>query len=187
MSDLTVAFASPAEAQSCFRALLTAFGAPGQAVPMGETLIPPSGLSTAAAATLLTLADTTTPISVAAPESVREWIRFHIGAPLVTPDKSSFYFTATRPPLATLQQGSEVAPEASTTLLLDVPTLQSGVRCRIAGPGLPAPLEVRLPLDRAFVVEWQMQQRIFPRGVDVILCAESTLIALPRSLRIEEI
>ena len=42
----------------------------------------------------------------------------------------------------------------------------------------------RLPLDADFIAEWRAQSRTAPRGVDIILCAGTTIIGLPRSLTI---
>ena len=41
-----------------------------------------------------------------------------------------------------------------------------------------------LPAD--FVAVWQRNHALFPRGVDLILCAGTPLAALPRSVSIEE-
>jgi len=41
-----------------------------------------------------------------------------------------------------------------------------------------------LPAD--FAAVWQRNHALYPRGVDIILCAGTTLTALPRSVSIEE-
>jgi alpha-D-ribose 1-methylphosphonate 5-triphosphate synthase subunit PhnH len=79
------------------------------------------------------------------------------------------------------------APEASATLIVQVAALDRGHRYRLRGPGLrtPAILSVDgLPDD--FVDNWQRNHALFPRGIDLILCAGGTLAALPRSVAIEE-
>jgi alpha-D-ribose 1-methylphosphonate 5-triphosphate synthase subunit PhnH len=55
------------------------------------------------------------------------------------------------------------------------------------GPGLEAPAVIApqgLPAD--FVAQWEANHRIFPRGVDLLLCAGGAFCALPRSVRIGE-
>ena len=37
-----------------------------------------------------------------------------------------------------------------------------------------------------FAAIWQRNHRLFPRGIDLILCAGNTLTALPRSIAIKE-
>jgi alpha-D-ribose 1-methylphosphonate 5-triphosphate synthase subunit PhnH len=82
-----MAFADPAfESQAAFRAILRAIASPGAIEPCGRGLKPPSPLSPAAAAAILTLADFETPLWIA--PSLAEWgeaaayLKFHTGAPL---------------------------------------------------------------------------------------------------------
>jgi alpha-D-ribose 1-methylphosphonate 5-triphosphate synthase subunit PhnH len=42
-----------------------------------------------------------------------------------------------------------------------------------------------LPGD--FVARWAANHALFPRGVDLVLCAGERLAALPRSVAIEEV
>ena len=73
-----------------------------------------------------------------------------------------------------------------THRLLDF-LLAAGARFTLRGPGLQtsAPLTVTgLPAD--FAARWAANHAQFPRGVDLILCAGNTLLALPRSLTIED-
>ena len=44
-----------------------------------------------------------------------------------------------------------------------------------------------LPLTAAFMTDWRQQAHTTPRGVDVILCHETRIMGLPRSLTIEEV
>ena len=187
MTRLEPGFASPLAAQACFRALLTAFGTPGRIVALPCVVEPPAGLSPAAAAVLLTLADPATGVALPAQAAARDWLAFHTGAPRAAPADAAFCVAAERPDLASLRQGSEEVPEDGATLILDVPALDAGRRCRLAGPGLAAPVMVDLPVDGAFVSEWRAQMRRAPCGIDVLLCAGHRVMALPRSLSIEEI
>jgi alpha-D-ribose 1-methylphosphonate 5-triphosphate synthase subunit PhnH len=182
-ADLTPGFASPLQAQSCFRAVLAAFATPGTAVTLPVALTPPPGLSPAAAAVLLTLADAQT--SVALPDSARNWLTFHTGARLAAPAQADFVAAAARPPLATLRQGSDISPEDGATLILDLPSF-AGASYRLSGPGLREPVRVTLPLNGAFLPEWRAQTRSAPRGVDILICVDTAVLALPRSLHIEE-
>jgi len=186
MNNLTPGFTSPLEAQACFRAILGAFSSPGTAVELPAALTPPPGLSIAAAAALLTLADATTPIAQPDAEAARNWLVFHTGARVVPPAEAMFCVARQRPALAALPQGTDEAPEDGATLILDCDGLVGEASFRLSGPGLEHPITVHLPLDAAFLQEWRAQALAAPRGVDVLLCAGASLLALPRSLTIEE-
>jgi alpha-D-ribose 1-methylphosphonate 5-triphosphate synthase subunit PhnH len=42
-----------------------------------------------------------------------------------------------------------------------------------------------LPHD--FAARWAANRALFPRGVDLVLCADDTLVALPRTTQISEL
>ncbi|MGE4481526.1 phosphonate C-P lyase system protein PhnH [Acidocella sp.] len=187
MRDLSPGFGSPLEAQACFRAVLSAFSRPGHrvALPVPPAVAPP-GLSRACAALLLTLADAQTRVALDEAHPARDWLVFHSGARLTGARDADFHVSATRPALATLRQGSDEVPEDGATLILDLPAFAPGRAMRLSGPGLKEETTTALPLDDGFVQEWRVQSRAAPRGVDVVLCAGMEMVALPRSLRIEE-
>ncbi len=187
MNDLSPGFTSALDAQACFRALLSAFSTPGSVVMLPVPLTPPQGISPACAALLLTLTDAHTNVALPEASTARDWLIFHTGAPLVEADEAEFCVAAQRPPLAALRQGTDEAPEDGATLILDLPDLETGAqRLRLSGPGLKEPVTVKLPLDAQFLTEWHAQTRMAPRGVDILLCAGRSVLALPRSLQIEE-
>jgi alpha-D-ribose 1-methylphosphonate 5-triphosphate synthase subunit PhnH len=72
-------------------------------------------------------------------------------------------------------------------VIVQLAALGQGTRYRLAGPGLREPVmlsAIGLPSD--FPAIWQRNHALFPRGVDIVLCADTTLTALPRSVTIEE-
>jgi alpha-D-ribose 1-methylphosphonate 5-triphosphate synthase subunit PhnH len=181
-------FADPVlGAQACFRAVLDAMARPGSLHAAGDGLTPPAPLDPATAAVLLTLVDAETPLRIAdgmAP--ARDWIGFHCGAPPGGAD-AGFMLDLAMPRLGTLNAGSDDAPEDSATLILQVAALGEGRGFQLAGPGLATPARLLvdgLPAD--FAAQWAANHALYPRGVDIILCAGTTLTALPRSLRITE-
>jgi alpha-D-ribose 1-methylphosphonate 5-triphosphate synthase subunit PhnH len=183
-------FADPVlGAQSSFRAVLDAMSRPGSIHAAGTGLTPPAPLDQATAAVLLTLVDAETRL-LAGPETsaAHEWIAFHCGAPLTPkPAEADFALALTLPDLAGLPAGSDDGPEDSTTVILQVASLDHGSAWTLAGPGLKAPISLEvegLPAD--FAARWAKNHALFPRGVDIILCAGDRLAALPRSLRITE-
>jgi alpha-D-ribose 1-methylphosphonate 5-triphosphate synthase subunit PhnH len=189
-SDLSPGFAAPVtDAQVTFRALLDAMAHPGKAHRVAD-LVPPAPLNQAAAAALLTLVDHETPLWID-PDAAAgaPWIAFHTGAARIAdPARAAFALALTLPDLTALPNGTDEAPETSATVILQVASLDSGRRYRLTGPGLRVPETVAidgLPAD--FAAIWQINRSLFPRGVDLILCAGDQLAALPRSVSIEEV
>jgi len=183
-------FADPvAGAQSCFRAVLDAMARPGQVRTAGEGLVPPAPLVPAAAALLLTLVDHDTPLWLdPAAGAAREWIAFHCGAAIVdAPPACRFALALSLPSLAALPAGSHEEPESSATLLLQVSALGRGRGYRLSGPGLREPAVLSVDgLPAGFVGFWQENHAMFPRGIDMVLCAGTQLAALPRSVTVQE-
>jgi alpha-D-ribose 1-methylphosphonate 5-triphosphate synthase subunit PhnH len=177
------------EAQATFRAVLDAMARPGRLHQAGASLTAPAPLDQATAAVLLTLVDNETPLWLetgAAP--AREWLAFHCGAFITdVPGNAAFALALSLPDFAALSAGSHEAPESSATLILQIGALGTGTRYRLSGPGLREPTLLAsdgLPAD--FAAVWQRNHTLYPRGVDIILCAGMTLTALPRSVSIEE-
>jgi len=83
--------------------------------------------------------------------------------------------------------GTDEAPETSATLILQIASLTTGRRYRLDGPGLREPVILTadgLPAD--FAALWQRNHTLFPCGIDLILCAGNQLVALPRSVSVQE-
>ena len=184
-------FAEPvAGAQSCFRAVLDAMARPGRIREAGTDLTPPAPLAPATAAVLLTLLDYDTPVWLdQAAAASRTWIGFHCGAPIVPAiDACSFAVALTLPELTMLPAGSHEAPESAATLILQVSAFGRGRTYRLAGPGLRGPAHLSVDgLPAEFASAWQENHTQFPRGVDIVLCAGTSLAALPRSVALQEI
>jgi alpha-D-ribose 1-methylphosphonate 5-triphosphate synthase subunit PhnH len=183
-------FAEPvADAQACFRAVLDAMARPGRIYEVGVGLTPPAPLVPACAAVLLTLVDHDTPLWLDLhAAAAREWIAFHCGAPVVAAPKACVFAVAlSLPDLAGFPAGSHEAPESSATVILQVRSFESGRRFRLEGPGLHEPADLAidgLPADFASV--WQQNRVLFPRGIDIVLCAGTQLAALPRTVTVQE-
>lgn len=181
-------FADPVlGAQAAFRAILDAMSRPGTIRDLGTRLTPPAPLDPATAAVLLALVDADTALHLdAACASARDWIAFHCGAPFAqTPAQADFVLALTLPDLAALASGTDDAPQEGATAIVQVASLDSGARFTVAGPGLRVPATIAIDgLPAGFAALWAENHARFPRGVDVVLCAGSRLMALPRSLRI---
>jgi alpha-D-ribose 1-methylphosphonate 5-triphosphate synthase subunit PhnH len=185
---LSAGFIAPvANAQSCFRSIMDAMARPGR-TQMVTGVSAPKPLCNAAAAVLLTLADHETPLWLdPQADTAREWIAFHTGAAIVSMDRSTFGVALTFPDLAAFPNGTDEMPETSATIIVQVDSLEAGQRFVLQGPGLREPAILAatgLPTD--FAAIWQRNHALFPRGIDLILCAGDRLTALPRSVSIKD-
>jgi alpha-D-ribose 1-methylphosphonate 5-triphosphate synthase subunit PhnH len=189
-AGLEAGFVDPVhDAQTCFRAVLDAMAHPGRIARI-TGLAASSPLGTAACSVLLTLVDHETPLWLDPDlESARKWIEFHCGAPIVARQEAcAFAMALSLPDLDHLPAGTHESPETSATVICQVESFDKGTSFRLSGPGLrePAPFIVN-GLPRGFGTIWQRNRALFPRGIDLILCAGDRLTALPRTVSIEEV
>ena len=174
--------------QACFRALMDAMALPGRLHAVGVGLSPPAPLHPATAAVLMTLVDGETPLWLdPSAWAARDWLAARCGAAFAaSPAGCSFALALSLPDLATLPAGGGETPEASATLILQVGALGSGVRLRLMGPGMQEPAVLAVDgLTEDFVAHWAINRALYPRGVDLVLCAGTMLAALPRSVTVE--
>ncbi len=191
----TKAFRDPArDSQGVFRSIMNALAKPAFALPLACDVVPPKGLSPAAAAVLLTLADfeTTFWLDERAWEQpdLGAYLRFHTGAKQVVAPAAAGFAVITdasrMPRLAGFAQGSHEYPDRSTTLIVEVPQLlDRGWSC--AGPGIDGARTfgvAGLPPD--FAAQWADNVAVFPLGVDIVLVSGRQIAGLPRTTRITE-
>lgn len=193
MTDLAPGLADPAhDAQRLFRAVLEGFSHPGRIVALPQ---PPAGvgpLSAAATAFVLTLVDRDTPLWLApafAMDAVRDFVRFHTGAPIVAREAEALFAVLTPDRAAMLDGfaiGTDPYPDRSATLVVEVPSLSTGPERFLRGPGIQSRATAHVAgLPDSFWSAWKANSALFPCGVDVVFTAESELLALPRSITVE--
>jgi alpha-D-ribose 1-methylphosphonate 5-triphosphate synthase subunit PhnH len=183
------------QSQAVFRAVMDAMARPGSVHAISsEGLLPPAPLSPGAAAVALTLCDHDTPIwlepRLAAAEAVPAWLTFHTGAKVTSDPRAAAFAlisdAAALPDFGCFALGTDEYPDRSTTLIVQVEELSGGEPMELHGPGIAGSRRFapnRLPAD--IRTRWQGNRELFPRGVDLILCAPHQLAALPRSTRIQ--
>lgn len=172
------------DGQSVFRAVLEATSRPGRVQEISAGLTPPAPLHPATAAVLLTLADAETPVFSDAGAAAAEWLRFHAGCPLVAaPATAAFLLaTGTPPALEEIGLGSDEAPQEGATLVLQVASLAEGGALRLSGPGIEQEHRLHVEaLPEGFLAARAALAPLYPRGVDIILCAGTRVAALPRT------
>ncbi|MBO1113390.1 phosphonate C-P lyase system protein PhnH [Bordetella petrii] len=181
------------QSQQTFRAALQALAHPGSIQEIAAGCGVPPGLSPAMTAMLLALADVDAPVWLPAgvPEAVRQFLRFHCGCPLVD-EPSQARFAAVpaghaAPELGRCHPGDPAYPDTSTTLLLEVESLQGVAAVTLAGPGIATRRELRAAgLPAGFWAQWRANRQIFPLGVDVFLIQGHRLCGLPRTVQAED-
>lgn len=176
---------APVQSARAFRAALDALARPGRIVTLaGGTA--PAPVSPAAATLLLTLCDGETPLHLAPghdASDVRDWVAFHIGAPIVGPDEAMFALGgwAALGALEAYPIGTPDYPDRSTTLIVEIDQLTDDGP-RLTGPGIEVEARLSLPEIAAF----QINRARFPLGHDFFFTAGNALAALPRTTRVED-
>lgn len=184
------AFADPVhDAQRAFRGALDALSRPGRSVEIGERV---AGLPLGAALAhlLLALTDVDTAVWWQVPaEGTVHWLRFHTGAMVAAQPLDCAFAVVTdsgaMPALDAFAAGTLASPEFSTTVLIEVPSLDDGPTLHWRGPGIPGTQGVRVAgLPAGFWTQWHANHAAFPQGVDVIFTCGSRAIGLPRTTRV---
>lgn len=176
------------DAQKTFRVLLDALARPGM-LQTTVALVPPTGLEPSCAAACLTLLDLETKVWLqpGLSEEVRSWLVFHTGCRFTdVPHMADFaviWQLTTAPDLAEFSWGTAEYPEASTSLLIQLPELTGGTVVTLQGPGILQDIDVSLPLPVAVWQRWQMMTEEYPLGLDCWYFAQNQVIGLPRTAK----
>jgi alpha-D-ribose 1-methylphosphonate 5-triphosphate synthase subunit PhnH len=179
------------DAQQTFRALLDANARPGKVYNITANLIAPAGLTLACAAACLTLLDLDVQVWLQpgfAPQ-VKDWLLFHTGCRFTqqpqTADFALIYDVAALPELFSFQQGTAEKPETSTTLLIQLESLQDGQSVILTGPGILDKQMINPKLPAYFWDFWEINHQVYPLGIDVFLLTNNTVMGLPRTAKSE--
>jgi alpha-D-ribose 1-methylphosphonate 5-triphosphate synthase subunit PhnH len=181
-------------AQTVFRSVMDAMARPGSQGLIDVPVAPPAPLGVAAGALLLTLCDHDTPIwltPVLAKSALPGWIGFHTGASLTsTKSDAKFAFVEAGAPVPSLTQfalGTQEYPDRSTTLVVEIASLEGGQPLQLSGPGIRDTTTIAPKgLPETFLRQWADNRALFPRGVDLVLTCGPRFIALPRTTKIRE-
>jgi alpha-D-ribose 1-methylphosphonate 5-triphosphate synthase subunit PhnH len=177
---------APLQSARAFREILEALARPGT-IRQVSGARPPPPLSTAAGVVLLVLADSTTGVHLAGAAdrpAVRDWIAFHLGAPLVRAEQADFAvgtWTALHP-VTRFRIGRPDYPDRSATLIVECDRLVNHGPA-LTGPGIETATWLNLPETAAF----RANQGLFPLGFDTVFTAGDRLSGLPRTTRVEKI
>jgi alpha-D-ribose 1-methylphosphonate 5-triphosphate synthase subunit PhnH len=194
VAELPAGFADKVlSAQSTFRSVMDAMARPGSVQRIVSAAGTPSAMMRGTAAIALTLFDHDTPVwldaAMSATSDVAKWLKFHTSAPVVA-DSSIAGFALVGDPenLATLDRfafGSNEYPDRSTTLILQVESLTNGPAVELRGPGIDGLATLRASIQPQDLFErLAVNATLFPRGIDVVLVHEDSIVAIPRTTRL---
>ena len=193
-AELPAGFADKVlSAQSTFRSVMDAMARPGSVQRIASAAGTPAAVMRGTAAIALTLFDHDTPIwldgRMSATADVAKWLKFHTSAPVIA-DSSTASFALVGDPenLPALDRfafGSTEYPDRSTTLILQVESLADGPVVELRGPGIDGSAALRASIQpRDLFERLAINATLFPRGIDVVLVHDDSIVAIPRTTRL---
>jgi alpha-D-ribose 1-methylphosphonate 5-triphosphate synthase subunit PhnH len=193
VAELPAGFADKVlSAQSTFRSVMDAMARPGSVQRIASAAGTPAAMMHGTAAIALTLFDHDTPVwldgRMSATADVAKWLKFHTSAPVVV-DSSIAGFALVGDPenLPALHRfafGSNDYPDRSTTLVVQVESLTDGPAVELQGPGIEGSTALRASIQpRDLFERLAVNATLFPRGIDVVLVHDDTIVAIPRTTR----
>jgi alpha-D-ribose 1-methylphosphonate 5-triphosphate synthase subunit PhnH len=194
VAELPAGFADKVlSAQSTFRSVMDAMARPGSVQRIVAAAGTPGAMMRGTAAIALTLFDHDTPVwldpLMSETSNVTKWLKFHTGAPVVG-DSTICSFAligdpAALPALDRFSFGTNEYPDRSTTLILQVESLTQGRSLELRGPGIDGRAMLQAPIEPADLLErLAINAALFPRGIDVVLVHDDTIVAIPRTTRL---
>jgi alpha-D-ribose 1-methylphosphonate 5-triphosphate synthase subunit PhnH len=194
VAELPAGFADKVlSAQSTFRSVMDAMARPGSVARIVATTGAPAVMMRGSAAIALTLFDHDTPIwldpKMSETSDVKKWLKFHTGAPVIE-DSSICHFAligdpGVLPALDRFAFGSNEYPDRSTTMLLQVESLTQGPSFELRGAGIDGTAVVQATIQPLDLFErLAINRTLFPRGIDVVLVAGDSVVAIPRTTRL---
>lgn len=182
-ASLAGGFADPPhQSADAFRAIMQAMAHPGTICDVAGA-VPPAPLSVAAGTVLMTLCDPDTGIHLTGDfdtATVRDWITFHTGAPVVDAKDAAFVVGAWDAlDLAPLPTGTPEYPDRSATVIVEMSVLET-TGATLRGPGIKETAALNLPERAAF----QANAALFPLGLDFMFTCGAQIAALPRSTKV---
>lgn len=193
-AELPAGFADKVlSAQCTFRSVMDAMARPASVNRIAPVVGTPGTMMRGTAAIALTLFDHDTPLwldeEMAASSDVVKWVKFHTGAPMISePSVCSFALIANGNKLPALDRfalGTNEYPDRSTTLIVQVESLSVGETFRLRGPGIDGVTALQASFEPADLFErLQINEVLFPRGIDVVLVSDDAIVAIPRTTRI---
>jgi alpha-D-ribose 1-methylphosphonate 5-triphosphate synthase subunit PhnH len=194
VAELPAGFADKVlSAQSTFRSVMDVMARPGSVQRIAAAAGTPAVMMRGTAAIALTLFDHDTPLwldpLMSEASEVTKWLKFHTGAPVIA-DSSICSFALigdarALPGLDCFAFGSSEYPDRGTTLILQVESLTQGSVLELRGPGIDGVAMLQATIQPTDLFErLAINAALFPRGIDVVLVHDDTIVAIPRTTRL---
>jgi len=193
-AELPAGFADKVlSAQSTFRSVMDAMARPASVERVTASVGAPSTIMPGSAAIALTLFDHDTPIwldpALAGAPDIAKWLKFHTGAPVISDTSVCSFALALNggnlPALDRFSFGSNEYPDRSTTLILQVESLNEGRVYELRGPGIDGTAILQAVIEPDDLFErLAINAALFPRGLDVMLVHDDAVVAIPRTTRL---
>ena len=186
-------FSNPSlDSQVTFRLLMDALSRPGTVKDLMEAPEPPRGINQATGGIALTLFDFETVVWIDPAlrgGETEAWLRFHCGCPLTTDPLEAAFAVVTdissAPALTDFNQGDAKYPDLSTTVIMEITSMAGGLETPLRGPGINGSMAVSpegLPAE--FWTQMAENGSQFQFGVDLFLTSGSSVMGLPRTVRV---
>jgi len=173
--------------------VMDAMARPGAVQRIVPTAGTPDMMMRGTAAIALTLFDHDTPLWLDARMSessdVVKWLKFHTGAPVIQDSAiASFALVSdggVLPPFERFALGTSEYPDRSTTVILQVDSLDAGRSFELRGPGIDGISILQASIKPFDLFErLRVNDALFPRGIDLVLVADDAVVAIPRTTRV---
>lgn len=202
------------QSQQTFRLVMKALAEPGTLVNLGavyqqntqpKTAMTVQPKSLAAFSLMLTLLDQETSLWISptlSSEVLQDNLKFHTGARLVTQTDMADFAYLTLAELSdslAFKPGSDEYPNESATLIVEVDALdvevtngdtqmaQAQMTLRLTGPGIKTEKLIAVAGCQSTHLQWIRENHLlFPMGLDLLLVCGDSLLAIPRSTKVDE-
>ncbi len=180
------------DAQLVFRNLLNVMSRPGKVRTVNEYVSNTGALNPVMASVVLTLLDYETPFWLSESlntEEIAHYISFHTGAKKVNNSEDAICLLVGNekefPALGKISLGTPEYPDRSSTILLGVPSFNTGLEVKLSGPGIKS--ETQFASEGLTAGFWKTaisNNSLYPQGGDFFFCSNNAIAALPRSTTI---
>ena len=195
----TMGFVDPVlGSQEAFREILNAMAYPGKIVTLSGAAMVPHGVHGAAWIVLLTLVDETVRLWTDLPEDHEAHRALHFLTRVqIVHDTADVDFVLITDPMALSEPyafriGSELDPQLGATLILQQSCLTECADSArnesliLSGPGIPHIRRLWAEGCPPSFWDWRVNlERLYPRGVDLLLTHRSSFVAIPRSVLVQ--
>jgi alpha-D-ribose 1-methylphosphonate 5-triphosphate synthase subunit PhnH len=180
-------------AQSTFRSVMDAMARPGSVQRIASSAGTPAAMMRGTAAIALTLFDHDTAIwldsRMAETSDAAKWLKFHTSAPVIADSSICSFaligYPGKLPALDRFAFGSNEYPDRSTTWILQVDSLTQGPAFELRGPGIDGTAMLQAAIQPQDLFErLAINHTLFPRGIDVVLVHDDSIVAIPRTTRL---